>query len=183
MYVVDWLHKHAQHRPDKIALVDVDSGRQISYRQFDERASRFAEYLADTLALAPGSRVAVLADNSSDYLEMLYGCAKAGMVMVCLNWRLAPAELKPILDDCTPQVLVAGDGFPSRGRRAGTRTRAARGAASGRRRGRRCAGGLDRIRGGAGRGVRAHRRDALPRRARGLASAGIPPAPPAGRRA
>lgn len=111
MYVVDWLHKHAQHRPDKIALVDVDSGRQISYRQFDERASRFAEYLSETLALSPGSRVAVLAHNSSDYLEMLYGCAKAGMVMVCLNWRLAPAELKPILDDCTPQVLVAGDGF------------------------------------------------------------------------
>lgn len=111
MYVVDWLHKHALHMPDKVALVDVESGRTVTYRQFDERASRFAEYLGERLRLAPGARVAVLAHNSSDYFEMLYGCAKAGMVMVCLNWRLAAAELLPILRDCSPDVLVAGDGF------------------------------------------------------------------------
>ncbi|SCB15307.1 acyl-CoA synthetase [Cupriavidus alkaliphilus] len=111
MYVIDWLHRNAQHFPDKVALVDVESGRHVTYRHADERASRFAEYLRDHLRLAPGSRVAVLAHNSSDYLEMLYGCAKAGMVMVCLNWRLPAAELLPILHDCTPHVLVAGDGF------------------------------------------------------------------------
>jgi fatty-acyl-CoA synthase len=111
MYVVDWLHKNAQHTPDKVALVDVHSGRRVTYRQFDERASRFAEVLTQQLSLAPGARVAVLAHNSAAYFEMLYGCAKAGMIMVCLNWRLPVAELLPILQDCTPDVLVAGDGF------------------------------------------------------------------------
>lgn len=111
MYVIDWLHKNALHAPDKVALVDVESGRHVTYQQFDERASRFAEYLSRELRLAPGARVAVLAHNSSDYFEMLYGCAKAGMVMVCLNWRLPAAELLPILADCTPDLLVAGDGF------------------------------------------------------------------------
>ncbi|CAG9180770.1 Long-chain-fatty-acid--CoA ligase [Cupriavidus laharis] len=111
MYVIDWLHKNAQHYPDKVALVDVESGRRVTYRQFDERASRFAEYLSLHLGLPAGTRVAVLAHNGSDYFEMLYGCAKAGMVMVCLNWRLPAAELLPILQDCAPQVLVAGDGF------------------------------------------------------------------------
>src|SRR5437868_8315992 len=111
MYVVDWLHKNALHTPDKVALVDVESGRAVTYRQFDERASRFAEYLSERLRLAQRARVAVLAHNSSDYFEMLYGCAKAGMVMVCLNWRLPAAELLPILRDCSPDVLVAGDGF------------------------------------------------------------------------
>ena len=111
MIVVDWLHKNAQHTPDKVALVDVDAGRRVTYRQFDERASRFAEVLIQQLKLAPGARVAVLAHNSAAYFEMLYGCAKAGMVMVCLNWRLPVPELLPILQDCTPDVLVAGDGF------------------------------------------------------------------------
>lgn len=111
MYVVDWLHKNAQHTPDKVALVDVDSGRRVTYRQFDERASRFAEVLTQQLKLAPGARVAVLAHNSAAYFEMLYGCAKAGLVMVCLNWRLPVTELLPILQDCAPDVLVAGDGF------------------------------------------------------------------------
>lgn len=111
MYVIDWLHKNAQHHPDKVALVDVESGRSVTYRQFDERASRFAEYLTDGLRLAPGVRVAVLAHNSSDYFEMLYGCAKAGMILVCLNWRAPAAELLPILRDCAPDLLVAGDGM------------------------------------------------------------------------
>ncbi|MDC8757181.1 acyl-CoA synthetase [Janthinobacterium fluminis] len=111
MYVVDYLHKQALQHPDKIALVDVASGRTVSYRQFNERASRFAEYLLGACRLQPGARVAVLAHNSSDYLELLYGCAKAGMVMVCLNWRLAPAELLPILRDADPAVLVYGPPF------------------------------------------------------------------------
>ena len=110
MYVVDWLHKQALHIPDKIALVDVASGRELSYRRFNERASRCAEYLLG-LGLAEGARVAVLAHNSSDYLEWLYGCAKAGMVMVCLNWRLPVAELLPILADAEPDLLVYGRPF------------------------------------------------------------------------
>lgn len=106
MLVVDWLHTQARHRPQKVALVDLASGRSLTYRQFDERASRFAEVLRDTWGLRPGARVAVLAQNSSDYLEMLHGCAKAGVIMVCLNWRLATAELVPIVEDCAPEALV-----------------------------------------------------------------------------
>ena len=29
MYVIDWLHKNAQHTPGKVALVDVESGRRV----------------------------------------------------------------------------------------------------------------------------------------------------------
>lgn len=99
MYIIDWLSKQANHRPNKIALVDVDSQREITYLQFDARASRFAEYLRDEWKVQKGDRVAVLAHNSSDYLEMLYGCAKIGAIMVCLNWRLSVAELEFIIAD------------------------------------------------------------------------------------
>ena len=111
MFVVDWLHKQAQHHPDKLALVDVASGRSFRYRDFDERASRFAEWLREHWRLAPGDRLAVLAHNGSDYLEMLYGCAKAGVVMVCLNWRLPAAELQPIVDDAAPAAFVCSEEF------------------------------------------------------------------------
>src|SRR5690606_22740689 len=111
MFVVDWLHKQAQHHPDKLALVDVASGRSFRYRDFDERASRFAEWLREHWRLAPGDRLAVLAHNGSDYLEMLYGCAKAGVVMVCLNWRLPAPELQPIVDDAAPAAFVCSEEF------------------------------------------------------------------------
>jgi fatty-acyl-CoA synthase len=111
VYVVDWLHKQARHHPDKPALVDSATGEARSYRQVDERASRFADLLAARWRLQAGARVAVLAGNSLDYLEMLYGCAKAGVVMVCLNWRLPAGELAPIVDDAQPSAFVCGEEF------------------------------------------------------------------------
>ncbi|MGZ3236160.1 MAG: acyl-CoA synthetase [Burkholderiaceae bacterium] len=116
MYVIDWLSKQANHRPGKVALVDVDSGREVTYLQFDTRASRFAEFLRDEWKVQKGDRVAVLAYNSSDYLEMLYGCAKIGAIMVCLNWRLSVSELEFIIADAKPVGLVFGNDFAAQGK-------------------------------------------------------------------
>lgn len=106
MFTFDWLAKQAELRPDKIALVDVASGRQISYAAFHLRASRFAEFIRSEWGLQPGDRLALLAPNSSDYFEILWGCAKAGVILVCLNWRLALPELEYILKDSQPHALV-----------------------------------------------------------------------------
>ncbi len=111
MYVIDWAAKGAANYPDKTALIDLATGREVSYRAFDQRASRFALYLRDTWGIRPGDRVAVLASNSSDYFEMLYGCAKLGAVMVCLNWRLSARENLAVLDDSSPRALVFSTEF------------------------------------------------------------------------
>jgi fatty-acyl-CoA synthase len=111
MFVVDWLHRQAQRRPHKTALVDLASGRSLSYLEFDQRASRVARTLLEQWRLEPGARVAVLASNGAEYMEWLFGCAKAGTVMVCLNWRLPAAELGPVLDDCAPSAFVCSEEF------------------------------------------------------------------------
>lgn len=111
MYVIDWLAKQANRYPEKTALVDLATGRRLSYRQFNEQASRFAEFLRDQWDISKGERVAVLAHNSSDYLVMLYGCAKIGAVMVCLNWRLSAVEQRAIIADAAPRALIFGAEF------------------------------------------------------------------------
>jgi len=115
MQVPDWLVKHARQFPDKTALVDLHSGRRVSYAQLNERASRFAEFLNERWHVQPGDRVAVLAHSSTDYVEMLYGCGKLGAVMICLNWRLSVDELKGILDDAQPVAMVWGEEFEAAG--------------------------------------------------------------------
>jgi fatty-acyl-CoA synthase len=115
MQVPDWLHKHSRQFPDKTALVDLYSARRVSYVLLNERASRFSEFLLEHWQLQPGDRVAVLAHSSSDYVEMLYGCGKIGVVMVCLNWRLAIDELRGILSDAQPAALVWGEEFDATG--------------------------------------------------------------------
>ncbi len=116
MFVIDWLAKQAALRPEKTALVDLASGRRFDYRQLNERASRFAEFLRGRCGIAPGDRVAVLAHNCSDYFEMLYGCAKIGAIQVCLNWRLSVDENRVVLADSGASGLVYGADFDAAAR-------------------------------------------------------------------
>jgi len=106
MYHFDWLQRHAERTPYKLAVVDVHSGRQFNYRQFNERANRLAAFLKDELGLQIGDRVSILAQNSSDYYEVLFACGKMGAILNTLNWRLAAPELEYILTDCEPTVLI-----------------------------------------------------------------------------
>jgi fatty-acyl-CoA synthase len=106
MYTFDWIAKQADLRPDKTALVDTASGRRFTYAQFHQRASRAADFLQREWRLQPGDRVALLAQNSTDYFEILWGCARAGAILVCLNWRLAMPELEFILKDSEPSALI-----------------------------------------------------------------------------
>ena len=111
MYTFDWLAKQADFRPNKIALVDAATGRRYTYPEFHLRASRFAEFVREEWGLAPGDRIALLAHNSSDYFEILWGCAKAEVMLVCLNWRLAVPELEFIFQDSTPTAFIYDPAF------------------------------------------------------------------------
>jgi fatty-acyl-CoA synthase len=106
MYTFDLLNKQADLRPEKIALVDPNMEREFTYAQFNERASRFAEFMRSEWKIQPGERVSVLTQNGTDYFEILYACAKIGAILVPLNWRLAVPELKSILEDSKPRALI-----------------------------------------------------------------------------
>ena len=63
-------------------------------------------------ALAPHDRVGVIALNSDRYLELYLGLPAAGYVLVPVNSRLAPAEMRAILDDAGVSVLFADADYP-----------------------------------------------------------------------
>ena len=52
----DWIKRHAEQTPEKLAVVDVHTGRTSSYAQFNERANRLASFLQDTLGIERGDR-------------------------------------------------------------------------------------------------------------------------------
>ena len=106
MYTFDILAKQAELRPNKIALVEPNTNREFTYAQFNERASRFAEFMRTEWKIQAGERVAILTPNSTDYFEVLYACAKLGAILVPLNWRLAVPELQGILADSRPRTLI-----------------------------------------------------------------------------
>ena len=102
----DWIAHHSRRTPNKIAAVDLASGRRLSYSDLDARVSRLAGHLRDNLRVGRGDRVAVLAPNTTDTLEVQFACGRLGAVFVPLNTRLTVPELQFIVGDCAPKVMV-----------------------------------------------------------------------------
>ena len=85
---------------------------QIEWRELDRRSNRVANGLIAEGAL-PGARIAYLGRNGGAYFEVLFGAAKAGAVMVGVNWRLAPPEVHFILSDAEIRIIfVATEFYP-----------------------------------------------------------------------
>ncbi|MFT4121559.1 acyl-CoA synthetase [Bradyrhizobium sp.] len=102
----DWIAHHARRTRDKVAAIDLASGRRLTYSQLDMRISLLAGFLRDTLGVSRGDRVAVLALNTTDTLEVQFACGRLGAVFVPLNTRLTVPELQFIVGDCAPKVMI-----------------------------------------------------------------------------
>jgi len=102
----DWIAHFGRRTPEKLAVVDLASERRHSYAQFDARISRLAAHLRDRLGVARGDRVAVLAMNTSDTLEVQFACGRLGAIFLPLNTRFTVPELQFIVNDATPRVMV-----------------------------------------------------------------------------
>ncbi len=102
----DWVEFHAKTTPDKRAVYDLASGRDFSYSQMHDRVAKVAGMLREK-GIRPGDRVAFLCLNTTDVMELVFGCWRIGAVCLALNFRLTPPELAYILNDSeTSLVLV-----------------------------------------------------------------------------
>jgi fatty-acyl-CoA synthase len=105
MKYYDWTAHHAYIQPQKVAIVDLHTGRAFTYAALDERSGRLADWLQKQ-GIVKGERIGILARNSPEFMELQFACGKIGSVAVPVNWRLAVPELEYIFKDSTPQVLA-----------------------------------------------------------------------------
>src|SRR5467141_3664748 len=118
--IAELIRWRAQRHPDLDAIWY--EGKTQTYAALNESSSQLAGALVDQLGLNPGDRVAILDKNSAAYLELLFALDKAGVVAAPLNWRLTPTEVKGIISDIKPKLLVAGPEFKAHGTACGIRT-------------------------------------------------------------
>ncbi|WP_282949623.1 MULTISPECIES: long-chain fatty acid--CoA ligase [unclassified Sphingopyxis] len=98
MLVYDWIAENARRFPDKVATIDIHSGRQHSYAAMHERVARIAGHLS-AIGVAKGDRVGLLSMNSSDMLDIMFACWRIGAVLTMLNFRLTAHELAFMVSD------------------------------------------------------------------------------------
>ncbi len=102
--VADAVAAHARLRPNKIGARD--SRRELTFAQWHERASRLANGLL-ALGLAKGDRVALLAFNCVEWMEIYVALARAGLVAVPINFRLTAPEIGYIAAHCEARAFIA----------------------------------------------------------------------------
>src|SRR5262249_35473973 len=59
----------------------------------------------------PQARIAHLDKSSDIFFELLFGAAKAGAVLVSVNWRLAGPEIVHIVNDAEAEILFVGEEY------------------------------------------------------------------------
>ncbi|MBU2547761.1 MAG: long-chain fatty acid--CoA ligase [Proteobacteria bacterium] len=111
MNVGNWLYKRSLYSGDKTAIVF--DNRTLTYAQLNERTNRLARALLD-MGLDPGDRVGAYTRNRPEFLEVYFACAKAGLIFVSLNFRLAPPEVAYQVGDSGLKVLCFEPGLGER---------------------------------------------------------------------
>ncbi|MFJ4502820.1 long-chain fatty acid--CoA ligase [Streptomyces sp. NPDC088864] len=95
-----------ERAPDHPALAYFDG--RLSYRETDALSDSVAGHLA-ARGLAPGDRVAIMLQNSPQFVLALLGAWKAGAVVVPLNPMYKSAEVGHVLRDAGVTALVCAD--------------------------------------------------------------------------
>ena len=113
MTIANWIDKHAEFSPTKIALRFEDrvEDSEFTYRELAAKIRSTATMLKHDLNITAGDRVAFVGYNSPEFLIVFFACARLGAIFVPLNWRLTPPEHLYMLQDSGSKVLFLESDF------------------------------------------------------------------------
>ncbi len=97
------LKSSAQKYPSKVAVVY--QKERVTYLEIDKLSDYLAHFLLEK-GIKKGDRVALLLENSVDYVISFFGILKAAAVVVPLNTQLVNRELAYLLKDCAPRFVI-----------------------------------------------------------------------------
>ncbi len=103
--------KRAELTPDRVALVELETGTRYTYLALNLRTNRLANFMRHHLGVEKGDRVSILAKNSIIHIDLLYGLPKLGAIFAPFNWRLTARELAYMVKDLEPKVLLCEPEF------------------------------------------------------------------------
>lgn len=102
------LPKAVRLYPDKEAVVCGHT--RMDYRAFAARVWRLSRGLI-SLGIQPKDRLAIIHENSNEFLETYFAAAHLGVILLPLNFRLSAGELTMILNDSQARILIAQRDF------------------------------------------------------------------------
>ena len=114
MTISKWMHvgtilkMMAMHYPDREGAAD--KFRRLTFKQWNDRSCRLANALTK-LGVKKGDRVAVLAYNCLEWLEIYAATAKGGQICVPIMFRLAPPEMEYVINHSECKAFLVEKDF------------------------------------------------------------------------
>lgn len=108
--ISDFLDRAVLVYGERVGIIDepdqpAPSLGSLTYRQIGQMAKSYAAAL-DALGIRPGERVAIVSQNSARLLIALYGVAGSGRILVPVNFRLHPSEIRYIVEHSGASLLL-----------------------------------------------------------------------------
>ncbi|MEW5908722.1 MAG: class I adenylate-forming enzyme family protein [Thermodesulfobacteriota bacterium] len=104
------LKVNAKKFPKTVALKDAT--RSFLYPEVNLRVNRLSNALL-SIGLKKGDKVAVLLENSIEIVELYLACAKTGLIIVPVNFRLVGPEVEYIVNNSDATTFFVHDQFTS----------------------------------------------------------------------
>ncbi|MET0400925.1 MAG: o-succinylbenzoate--CoA ligase [Cystobacter sp.] len=101
----------AESHPEALALTF--AGRSWTYARMDLEVDRWVGTL-QARGVGRGVCVGVLSTNHVALTHLFFALGRLGAVLALFNARLTPAELRPLIDDVGPRLLLALDSLRAR---------------------------------------------------------------------
>ncbi len=108
MHVGEVLKMAAYLYPDKMGAKDLN--RSMTFKEWNERCNKLANGLL-SLGLKKGDKIAILAYNCVEWMEIYGACAKSGIVAVPIMFRMPPAEYEYILQNSEAKAFIIENEF------------------------------------------------------------------------
>src|SRR6266498_1130734 len=113
MYIGDYLGRREIYSPNTLAIIDAGKSAELrlTYKEWNRRVNRLANWLKDTVGVGYRDRVAILAQDGIEHLDLFQACSKLGAIHTALNWRLHWREVVAIIEDTQPKAIIYSDKF------------------------------------------------------------------------
>lgn len=111
MTATDWFGKWAVYNPSKVAFKELETGKEYTYLHVNNLGSNLAAIFHDEYHFEKGDRFAILSENNIEFIVLFAVAQKLGIVLVPLNYRLAPAELEYIIGNAEVKGMLYDEKF------------------------------------------------------------------------
>lgn len=99
------LRQQAEERPDEFFVHSHHQQKSLTYAQTHVRSDNLAKGLIG-LGTRKGDRVAVMAGNEIEYIEIFLACSKIGALCTLVNYAYSEPELHSVLSSIGVSVLL-----------------------------------------------------------------------------